>query len=112
MLVEKNGNVLTLKTGIPAKFAGENLVAVNDKKEEVYRVEAIVDIPYLSKYGLGANAIIDDELAVVITVDPDASDEAIKKNLGMAAVAANVWCPVIADGKALEEATINEMFNF
>lgn len=112
MNITKNGNVLTLKTGIPARFAGEKLVACNEKKEEVYKVESIVDIPYLSKWGLGANATIDGELAVVMTVDPETTNEQIKKALGLAVVAANAWCPVIADGKQIEESIIDELFAF
>lgn len=109
--MQKLGNILTLKTGIPAKYKDEQLVALDDKKDKVFEV-TFSDNPYLSRYGLGANAIIDDELAVVMAVDPETPDELIKKKLGLAVVAANAWIPVIVDGKTAEEEVINSVFEF
>lgn len=109
---QKNGNIITVKTGIPAVYAGEKLVFVDDKKDEVYRVEAVVDMPYVSKFGMGCNAVIDDELACVFTVDVDDTNEQIKKAFGYGLVAANAYIPQIIDGKAAEAELLASVFEF
>ena len=114
MRVRITENIITVETDIP-KSVVENgiadLVAYDEKQNPLYAVKLGLDgTGNLSQYGLIANTIIDDKLAVVITEAFGIDREAIKKKYYKAVLAANKFCPIIAAAAASEEELVNSIF--
>ena len=105
------GNVVQVDTGIPVGLAERQLRVLDDKKAEIYKVSQ-TDDPFISKYGLGCNVVINGNLGVLCTVDLDAEPKDIKKMFGLAIVAANAYIPQILAEAEAEEAVINDVFDF
>lgn len=110
MICTVESNIVKLVTDIPAEYAnGRKLQALNENKEPVYEVK-VTDEPYISKFGLGCNTVIDGKLAVICTVDIGTPVEDIKKKFGLAVVAANAYIPVITNAVETEQALIDSVF--
>ena len=114
MKVKIDNNVVTLVSDIPMSVAEKGLVepvAYDEKNNPVYRVKVDLDgNGSLSQFGMVANTVIEDMLAVVIVEPLGVTRECIKHKYGKAVVAARKYCPVIAAAAASEEAMINEAF--
>lgn len=115
MRVQVAENVLTVVTDISVAAAAKELtdpVVLDEKKQPIYRVAfdpsgARVE---LSKFGIVANAVIDGNLAVVITEKMGITKDEIKQKYGKALVNAKKFCPIIAAAAAEAQAEIDEVF--
>lgn len=114
MKVKVNNNVVTVVTDIPVSVAKKGLVepvAYDSNNNPVYKVRVDLDgNGSLSQFGMVANTVIDDKLAVVLVAPLGMSREEIKLKYGKAVVAAGKYCPVIAEAAAAEEAIIDAAF--
>lgn len=109
MKLSVRGNVVTLETGIPEEYAEDKLI-LKDKDDVKFEVKKTT-VPYISKFGLGCNAVIDGKLAVLFTVD-EANPKELKRSLGEAVVAANAFIPEIMTDVELKNSIIDEYFDF
>lgn len=114
MRVTINSNILTVETDIPAATVARgiaDLTAYDDKKNPVYAVKVALDgAGAISKFGLVANSVIDEKLAVVIIEAIGFTREDFIKKYGKGVVAAQKFCPIIAGAAASEEELLDAAF--
>lgn len=107
-------NILTVVTDIPVATVARgiaDLTAYDDKKNPVYAVKVAPDgAGTIGKFGLVANSIIDEKLAVVIVEEIGFTREDFIKKYGKGVVAAQKYCPIIAGAAASEEEMLNAAF--
>jgi len=112
MRVKIENNILTVVTDVPMSVVEKgltDLTAYDDKQNPLYKV-SVGDNGSLSKYGLVANSVVDDKLAVVIVEAIGITREEIIYKYGKSVVAAQKFCPIIANAAASEEEMINAAF--
>lgn len=108
-------NVLTVTTAIPEEVAKKglvDLVARNDKHQEMYRVviskdgNASVDVN-----GMVCNTFVDGFAAATIILPmDDANMDKVQKRYGKALLAANLYTTQIAEDAATETTQIAALF--
>lgn len=114
MRVEINSNVLTVETDIPVAIVEKgiaDLTAYDEKKNPVYAVKVNPNGDgNISQFGLVANAILNNNLAVVVVAPIGADREYFIKKYGKGVVAAKKFCPIIAAAAASEEELLEAAF--
>lgn len=106
MEVKVLGNIVQVKTGIPASWAKKELSVTDKDNNKLY--EITVGNSYISKFGIGTT-VINDEL--VATIDAGTADiEEIKDKYGLALIAAKAYIPVIENGVTTEKAMVDDIF--
>ena len=107
-------NVLTIVTDIPVAVVERgiaDLTAYDDKKNPLYTVKLNKDGKgTIDQYGLVANSIIDEKLAIVIVAEIGATREDFIKKYGKGVIAAQKFCPIIAGAAASEEELLDAAF--
>ena len=114
MRVSINSNVLSVETDIPVATVERgiaDLTAYDDKKNPIYAVKVGIDGKgNLSQFGMIANSIINDNLAVVIVEQIGFTREDFIKKYGKGVVAAKKYCPIIAGAAATEAELLEAAF--
>jgi len=112
MRVKIEGNVLTVVTDIPKAVVDRgiaDLKAYDDKQNEVYRI-SMSEAGNLAPFGISANTVIDGKLALVLVEAIDFTREDFIRKYGKAVVAAQKFCPIIANAAASEEELLEAAF--
>lgn len=110
MKAKFENQVFTFKTDIPETFRTELPLKVKGKDGEVVYQIDVDNTPQLSKFGIKCNAVIDGCLAVQAVLPYEATLEDVKKQYGLALVAANAYIPIALDAKAQELEVIDACF--
>lgn len=112
MRVKIENNILTVVTDVPMSVVEKGLAdlkAYDDKKNELYSV-SVGESANLSPFGIVANSVIDGKLAVVVVEQLGYTREDFIKKYGKAVVAAQKFCPIIANAAASEEEMLEAAF--
>lgn len=114
MRVEISSNVLTVVSDIPVSTVEKgltDLTAYDDKQKPLYTVKLSLEGKgNLSQFGMVANTVIEDKLAVVVVEDLGFTREDFMRKYGKVVVAAKKYCPIIANAAVTEEEMLNEAF--
>lgn len=114
MLVKVTENVIKVVTDIPMVSLMKgytDFTAYDEKKNPLYAIKVnLAGKGSLCVNGLVANAVEDEKAAVVIVEPLGTSFEEIKMKYGKAVVAAQKFCPIIANAAITEEELINAAF--
>lgn len=114
MRVSISNNVLTVVSDIPVAVAERkltDLTAYDDKKNPLYTVKmGLEGNGSLSQFGFVANTVIDGNLAVMVVEEIGATREDFMRKYGKAVVAAQKYCPIIANAAVTEEEMLEAAF--
>lgn len=114
MRVEISSNVLTVVSDIPVSTVEKgltDLTAYDDKQKPLYTVKLSLEGKgNLSQFGMVANTVFEDKLAVVVVEELGFTRENFMRKYGKAVVAAKKYCPIIANAAVTEEEMLNEAF--
>lgn len=112
MRVKIEENILTVVTDVPKSVVDNglaDLTAYDDKQNPLYKI-AVGANGSLTQFGISANSVVNGKLAVVIVEELGFTREDFVKKYGKAVVAAQKFCPIIANAAATEEEMLNAAF--